>query len=941
MKKTLFIVLLFLAETAWAQQGKISGRVLDHLSGEALIGVSVVIEGTNNGASTDLDGRFTITVAEGRHSVLFSYVSYQPKKIESILVKAGEVTALNTTIEETTTQLSEVVVTATYLKETTDALLLERKNSAQVSDGVSRDQIAKTPDRLSSDVLKRVSGASIQNNKFAVIRGLSDRYNAATINGAQLPSTEPDKKAFAFDMFAANLLDNITVVKTASPDMPGDFAGGVIQLNTRDIPEQSFFSVSLGARTNTISTFKEFYSNKGDNFLGLNTSKRGLPNSLPDWRTLQTFGFAEQGELAKTVPNKWGFNKVASALPGMNLQASGGLLTKFLGNELGTVFSLTYNNDFVYTNTIRRDFLNPLPGQPTEINFELNQHEYTHNATAGLLWNVGYKLGDNHRISLKNSFNTTANDLAIRTDGIREFYNAPQFIEEKNEVQILDLSRIYSSQLNGDHYFPASKIKVKWMGAYTNINMETPETRQMVYQRPATPVGEEPFPFNANLALAVTTPTTGGNMFSQRTLEDFYNARYDISRPLDFLPFKTEVKVGGYHIYRNRDFSARVVGFARDSYMFDESLMLLPSDQIFAPQNMGQLESGLNGFRLVDNTQSNYLYKASSSTHAGYAMMDNNFTSKLRLIWGVRVEQFSQNLGSNQSNGDTVVVNTVKRDVLPSANLVYGLSSKHNLRASYSSTVSRPEFRELAPFPFYDYRRRLQISGNDTLARTLINNFDLRWEYFPASGEVVSASVFYKRFINPIEMFTPFLPNELSYVNTPEATNTGIELEVRRRLSNLLFMPHNLLLSNFTLSTNLALIHSQINTEGIRGAIVDKRPLLGQSPYVFNAGLFYTEPNTNVNISASYNRIGRRLTLVGNQDDADWFENPRNVLDLQVTKTFYKRLDLRLNFRDFLADRVIIYQDINMNGKYDAVDDVVFNTRVGTGITFTATYRFK
>jgi len=275
-----------------AQTGKISGTILDSKTGETLPGAIVLIDGTQKAASADFDGKFVISaVPAGKVTLVISYISYTTKKIAEVSVRANDVTDVNIQLDpSTSTDLQEVEVVVTLNKENNTALILQQKNNASVSDGISAETIKKTPDRSTSDVIKRVSGATIQDNKFAIIRGMNDRYVSAYLNGAPLPSSESDRKAFSFDIFPANLLDNIVILKTATPDLPGDFAGGVIQVNTKSIPDKSFYSLSIGTGYNTQTTFKEFKTYEGGkrDWLGIDDGTRALPGGLP--------GTSEYGE---------------------------------------------------------------------------------------------------------------------------------------------------------------------------------------------------------------------------------------------------------------------------------------------------------------------------------------------------------------------------------------------------------------------------------------------------------------------------------------------------------------------------------------------------------------------------------------------------------------------------------------------------------------------
>jgi len=284
-RTALTVLVLFLGITAYAQTGKISGVVSDKKTGETLIGVTVKIKGTTKGVSTDVDGKYTLqAMANGKHTLEFSYVGYQTKEVSDVEVKAPSVTSLNIVLSEAGGQnLQEVVVKASFKQESVNSLYAQQKNSALISDGISSDQIKKSPDKNTSDVLKRISGATIQDNKFVVVRGLSDRYNTATLDGSTLPSTEANRKAFSFDIVPSNLVDKITISKTATPDLPADFAGGAVQISTKDIPDQNFLSLGVGYGYNSQSTFKDFLGTKKNAlaYLGYEDGSKQLAENFP------------------------------------------------------------------------------------------------------------------------------------------------------------------------------------------------------------------------------------------------------------------------------------------------------------------------------------------------------------------------------------------------------------------------------------------------------------------------------------------------------------------------------------------------------------------------------------------------------------------------------------------------------------------------------------
>lgn len=281
MKKStfLFTLLSLLSISAIVAQTQISGKIIDKGNGEGLVGAAVVLEGTTRGVLTDIEGNFTLPVDAGNYTISISFISYETAKVQ-VVAKANEVAYVNYAMAESKNQLQEVIIVATPERSSSVAMMIERKKAAQVSDGITADLIRKTPDRTTSNVLKRITGATIQENKFAIIRGMNDRYNAGYLDGALMPSTESDRKAFAFDVVPASLIDNLVILKAGSPDLIGDFGGGVIKINTKAIPEKMTQSLSIGAQIHSLTSFKDFtqfkrYPSEVFNILG---SQRNIPD---------------------------------------------------------------------------------------------------------------------------------------------------------------------------------------------------------------------------------------------------------------------------------------------------------------------------------------------------------------------------------------------------------------------------------------------------------------------------------------------------------------------------------------------------------------------------------------------------------------------------------------------------------------------------------------
>lgn len=929
LNKTIITLLLLviISATGFAQgTGKISGTVTDKKTGETLIGVTVKIANTVKGSSTDVEGRYVITgLTPGKYIVQASYVGYSTKNITEIEVKANASAAINIIMEESNSQnLNEVVITSKASQESINTLYANQKASLSISSGISAELIRRSPDRNTSEVLKRVSGASIQDNKFIIVRGLSDRYNSAMLNNAVLPNTEVDKKAFSFDILPSNLIDAIVVNKTASADIPGDFSGGVVQVTTKDFPDNAFLNFSLGTSYNTQSTFKDFQKATGSKggVFGSYNKDRDIPASFPSRAQYLNAPIADRVALSKQFANNWGYNGVKSTL-GPIFQANYGTTKRYKDNsQFGTILSLSYRYDERLRKSDQKSYVGQALGD------QFSDEVYNFNTNIGGLANFAYSWGNN-KIALKNIYNRVLENQFTSREGIDD--SQSKFLRTADYV--LQRSLI-SNQLSGNHLLSVDrKIKLDWNLNFANTDRKEPGFKRMEYQQESGVAGYTRASIPSS---GQASPNFGGN-FSSKLNENLYGGSFDVTVPVKWFKDNNKIKFGYFSQYRKRDFAARVIGFVRDGN-FDNSLLNLPQGQIFAPANIRQ-----NGFILNDITNGSDAYDASSFLNAGYVMFDGYVTEKLRIGVGARLESYHQKLNSIDNSSNPLIIDTTYTNVLPSANLIYSLTDKASIRLSGSQTVGRPEFREIAPFSFYDFNRNATVIGNPALKQSKTTNIDLGYAVYPSSGQVFSVSAFYKDFKLPIEQTLQIGTSgrTFGYANSKSATLYGVEMEFRRPLN---FIDEKF--SNITFSTNASYMKSEVKVATTVNK-TGKRPLQGQSPYLINAGLQYTSKVENsTGVSLLFNRIGKRIWAVGNVQDPDVYEKSRNVLDLQLAQKFAKsRAEVKLNYSDILNNKAIYYQKVkgsDPNAAFDAkTDNVNISDRFGSTITLTFSYRIK
>jgi outer membrane receptor protein involved in Fe transport len=935
LKKAIITVLfVIIGVTVFAQTGKISGKVSDKKTGETLIGVTVKIKGTVKGAATDVDGNYTITgVANGKHTVILQYIGYTGKEISDVEVTGNRATVLNVILEELGQNLSEVVIKGSFKKESVNALYALQKNRAVISDGISSDMIKRSPDRSTGEVLKRVSGTTIQDNKFVIVRGLADRYNNASLDNSSLPSTEANRKAFSFDIVPAGLIDNIVVSKTATPDLAADFAGGSIKIITKDIPDNNFFDVSVGGGYNSQSTGKDFFYGPRytENYFGFDGGFRQLPSSSGFPKS--TAGTeALRGNQAATIkainklPKVWKIGEHSAPLS-QNHQLSFGRVHNFKDDgKLGAIISLTYRNSETTRPEVERKYYT----------YDYSDRVNTFSSNIGAMANFAYVKGKN-KISFKNLYNRILEDKFTYRTGTDVGRSSDLKYYAFDMVQ----KGILKTSLDGDHQL-SEKNKLSWNLSYANINNNQPDQRKIGYLRN---IGFRDDPTKPFLA-ANTAITKENNRFFSDLNESIYGGAVNDQHNVKIFDRNATLKGGIGANYRKRDFAARLLGITLKQA--DQDIQSLPISSLYSTS---LLNSGI--YELSEITGPSDKYDANSLTSFGYLMLDHPITDKLRIVYGVRAEKFNLNLNSRGITGNKINIKQDYTDILPSVNLTYALSEKSNFRASYYRTLARPEFRELAPFDYYDYELLGNVSGNAALKRTLIDNADLRYEIYPAAGQIISVSTFYKHFNNAIEpsIYDQNSTPAFSFFNTPKAENYGVEVELRHSLA---FINEDSFLKDFTFYANGTIVKSKVVNPINQNYLSKDRPMVGQSPYSVNAGLQYNALDNNLNLSLLYNRIGRRISNAGGQRFGDVWEASRNVIDFQTTYSFYKKkAQIKLNVNDILNNQAVFYFDYNGDKKFSpnniitnpttgAVikDEILSRFKTGTNVSLSASYSF-
>lgn len=921
ISNTLLVLLCTLPYFLSAQKGIISGKLIDKISGEDLIGVTVRLEGTTLGAATDIEGRFVIEAAPAHYTLSFTYSSYKTDKLE-LDVKANEVTHVNFAMEESSSTLTEVVVTYTIQKSSALSLLTERKNAALVSDGVSAELIRRTPDRTASDVLKRVTGASIQEGKFAVIRGMNDRYNAGYLDGALLPSTEADRKAFAFDVVPASLIDNLQIIKAGSPELVGDFGGGIIRINTKAVPEKFTQVITVGGQTHSITTFKGFtqfnkYPGESLNFL---SNERDLPEIAEgSLKTASAFPNAEEktrlAEVSRRFNHNWS-NETINALPNGRLAYSLGFPVRISDEKkLGVVLALNYTN----TRRFTENQINTFDG--TGQTAALKDQAFLQNISSGGIFNVNY-VASKTQINFRNLLNlNTDNNTVLRT-GVGSISDQ---ISVRNTANLVNFNRLYNTILSAKQIVGNNLFTVSASANYSSVRRQVPDYRIVSYTK-------NPDDEDYRLALGDFFNSSTGR-FTSDLKESLYGGNLELVKELNGSSIKTDLKAGFFLQNRDRSFLSR-------NFVYNGRQ---PSGLVFNPQqDLAADNIGGTGLYLVEKTSDDIAYyNGKQHLTAFYASADQKFWKKLRAVYGVRYEDADIHVSNEKIKSE--IARIQEGAVLPSLNLSYPLTQKMNLRAAYYASVNRPEFRELAPFAFYVFDKNAEIRGNTDLKIARLNNYDLRWEFFPSGSQVLSVGGFYKTIANPVEFnidITQILTT-FTYENEKSAKLYGLELEGRKNLD---FIGEKQVWTDLVAFANLALIRSKLDFDLGSQSKAD-RPLQGQSPFVLNAGIQYESEANGWFGSAVVNRVGRRIAFVGvdpkfGDTRQDIYEAPRTVVDLQVGKNIGP-WNLKMTVGDLLRQDLIFYQDADQNGHYSSTGDrLMFKFLNGYSMTLSAGLTF-
>ena len=954
-KAIIFLIILLLTSQLYAQKGSIRGTVYDDIPGEALMGVTVVVEGTIAGTITDLDGKFNLSLVPGRYNLKFSFISFETLMVSDVVVKDGGVTILdNLKLRTATLGLAEVTITANAVRNTENSIMSIKMKSPNVLDGISSAGFRKMGDSDAAASMKRVSGVAVEGGKYVYVRGLGDRYTKTIVNGVDIPGLDPDRNSLQLDIFPTNVIDNIIVHKSFSVELPADFTGGVIDIAIKDFPEEKKGNVFIAGGYNPDYHFNSNYlSYKGGktDFLGFDDGTRAIPAT----ENIPFFSDVVGQALTSTESLRYreildGFSQNMSAMKQMNYMdysvgASLGNQVRLKKTTLGFNFGMSYKNNTEYYKDAEYGRYG-LVGDPDISELEVREFQKGDFGISSVLISglAGFAIKTNkskYRINMLHLQNgeSKAGIFDYESSDVGTNFSGIQHNLEYSQRSLTNLL------IDGKHSFSNSKWDIIWKISPTLSKINDPDVRftRYVISNGNYIIGTESG-FPERIWRELSEVNIGGVLH--------------LSKGYTFRGEPAKLNFGGAYTYKERDFII-------NKYSFNLRNVPLTGnpDEIFRDDNMWPL----NGTSTTSGTtyEANFVpvnpnkFNARSENAAGYVSTEIGLFRNLRAIFGVRMENFVQRytgqdqLGTNVLNDEKVIDNL---DFFPSANFIYSIDEKQNLRFSFAKTVARPSFKEMSFSEISDpisnrtfiggmFRDADDVNGieywDGNLVSTDIQNFDLRWELFHSNGQMVSVSAFYKMFKNPIEIVQYATTQKGSFQprNVGDGTVLGIETEFRQSLDIIRDG-----LKNFSLNGNISVTRSQIDlslteytsrVENARtGQTIEKtREMAGQAPYIINGGFSYNGGESGFwkgfEAGIYYNVQGTTLQYVGIADRPDIYMLPFHSVNFNTSKYLGKdnRTQISLKIENLLDDKKeSVFRSFNPTD--------MFFTKLEPGITF-------
>ena len=966
MKYLLIVLFTLNAMLGHSQQGAIRGTVFDDKTGESLVGVTILLKGTTRGTITDLDGRFSLDVAEGTYDLRISYISYQTITIKDIKVKAGEVNVLNNLrLKSSNVELQQVEVTAKAIRSSETALTTIKRKSASIMDGVSSEKIQLIGDATAAEAVKRVTGVSVEGEKYFYVRGLGDRYSKSTLNHVNIPGLDPDRNTLQMDIFPSGLISNMTVKKNFTADLPADFTGGLLNIETNAFPDKKIQKVSFSTSYNPTMHFNPgylTYNGGSTDFLGFDDGTRKLPERADQQNIPTPISGASDAEVVDFINDfspQLGAKKQTSLMDisagitlGDQVDIANDDENKSSSPKLGYILSLSYKTDYKYYDNVQYgEYQRYIDPQKYEMRYATKQKGQLgqQNVLIGLLGGVAYKTNlSKIRLTAMHlqSGTSKAGQFRINNDG--QAVGQSGYIAESDNLEYNQRS-LTNILLNGSHVLKNSGWKLDWRVSPTLSISKDPDIRKTAFT--LTPVD--------TLFMA----GAGGNPARiWRSLNEWSAvAKFDATKSYEFNDTGAEFKFGLCQTYKQREYEILfydIQFFGGQSWSNPDPSVVLDDENLY-PNNPNSIY-----YQSGNSTPNPNAYESGVNNTAVYISNEMELFSGLKAIAGVRAEYYLQrHTGRDQryASGDTQNGQNLDNEKVlesleffPSVNMIYALTEKQNIRLSYAHTIARPSFKELSFAQILDPITNRIFNGslftysdwNGKLTETRIKNIDLRWEKFLEKGQLFSVSAFYKQFDDPIELVRiPEQQTSTEYQprNVGDGSLYGIEMEFRKNLDFL-----SPALSPFNINGNLTLVESQIdmtqsefysrkNYEKQGQKIDDTRQMAGQSPYVINAGITYKNREIGLEAGTFYNVKGATLSIVGGGLFPDIYIKPFHSLSFSLNKKLGKNQNTTI---DFKVSNILNSKRERVYQSYRAKDQIYSARNPGTSFSVGFSHKF-
>lgn len=856
---------------------RVTGVVRDLQNAITLPGATIEVAGRQP-LLTDLDGRYALDLPPGDYEIRVVMSGYQTRTVRVTVVPSTKPVVDIGLAMQAFAEIVNVEANVDGDSSSAQAQLSIRKGAAVITDNLGAQDMKANGDSDAASALARVTGLSIVDGQYVFVRGLGERYSNTTLSGSVIPTTEPDKKVVPLDLFPSGLIDSVQVSKTYTPDKSAEFAGGLVQVAPLRFPNRRTFDVSLGGQHYSTATGKSIPLSPldGRDYLGFDDGARALPSAFPATKIVRQgiyspnvgLSSANVTELGRSLENQWRpVNK--DGRPGQSFSVVYG--DRF--GSLGVIASLSQSYKETYVAEERR-FFRIGDGAELEAVSDYDMQYATQKAQIGGVLNLAYQFSSSHRVTFENFYTHTGRDEGRFFEGPNTENN---FIYRNYRLQFVE-EKLISTGLAGDHFFPGlSNSRADWRVSFARADRDEPDLRETLYQQAITGTGS---------FLLSDESQSGFRMFNDLR-DETLDASANWATLTEMNGRSAQWKAGVSFVNRTRDFSSRRFRFipipANTGAAIGINLALTP-EELFAPQNVGTI------FRFNEETRPVDAYDGDQTTSSIYGMVDAALSEKLRFVGGARVERFEQTVNTFDPFGlfqARVSANLENTDVFPGANLIYNVTPDANLRVSYSRTVNRPEFRELAAFEFTDVVGSRAVRGNPDLKRAMIQNVDARLELIQSGRDVLAVSAFYKDFQDPIERVVIAGAQPIvTFQNAEKARNLGVELETARQLGERLFVNLNYTYvdSQITLSPEQRTVQTSL-----------ERALAGQSKHLFNA---MVELNVaGFAARALYNYFGDRISDVGSNEAPDVVEKGRGALDLVISRQV-RKANVRLTFEN-------------------------------------------